>query len=234
MQSFALPPDEAAPGEAVRDVAAALAAEAQRFRSFDSAEVNRPVALLELISMLEQFEVTEELVLLVVESVEQNIKVEDLFGYEKQEEVRPRHVVEEEQEEEPEAKPVLIYRLSPQSRLHFNEQGMPVAPPVGHIFFSDLNAAECFGCEIQSDRMSWDGGVSFKPGDIVIFSKSAKVEDGSFVFAQTRQGEDFSQMFMADEDHVRLRPLNAAYPEAPYRRSEVKVCYKMVMRLQRF
>ena len=233
IEKFTFPEGETAPDAAERDVQAALSAEGRRFGK-TSKGVQRPVALLELIAMLEPFEVTDDLVQAIIEAVQQNITVEELFGKESEEEIRPRRIVEEP-ERKREVRPVPIYRLSPDTRMHFNEEGMPVAPPVDHLFSSMFDGGNCFACELQDDSMSRDdGGLSFSAGDIVIFRVSDKAESGDLAFAQTRAGNSFTQVFFGADDLVRLRPLNGNTPESVYKRSEVKVCYKLAARLQRF
>jgi len=231
IRAFALPPEDSG-----RDVAAAQAAEAKRFGQAGKRQIQRPVALLSLISKLESFPVTDELVLGVLEAAEQNLAVEDLFktNGEVSEEARPRRVAPEPKKEA-ENKPIPVYRLAPESRLHFNEEGMPVAPPVDALFYSKIDAAECFACELQTDRMSRaDGGLSFVPGDVIIFSKSAKVENGCYAFVATKSGNEFTQVFFGQDDQIRLRPQNGNNPEVSLKRGEVKICYRMIARLQKF
>ena len=229
LRSMALPPlrDD-------RDVEEAVAAEKQRFGRQGAEDVRRPVKLLELLSMLETFEVTDDLIQGVLEAVTQNISIEQLFGQEDEEDVRPRRVTEEEtQEEQPEARPLPIFRLSRETRIHFNEDGMPVAPPVAHIFYPKFDSSECFGCELRTDRMLCeDAPVSFKPGDVLIFRANAKPESGDYVFGQTKTGNVFLQFFEDSPDQIRLRPLNPKYPEAVLKHSEFRNCCKLIARLQ--
>ncbi len=236
LETYRLPPYEPPPGEAGRNVAAAIEAERARFGG-EAKQVVRPVALLELISMLDRFEVTDDLVLALLEAAEQGISVESLFGLEEDpEEARPsrrrREVVEEKPRED--AKPMPVYRLDGKTVLHFNEDDLPVSPPVDHLFYSRLAGETCFACEIQDERMTQPGGVSFRLGDVVVFAKSQKIESGSFIFVKVKGGADeFSQVFFGKDDQVRLRPLNGNYPERTVRRADCRVVYKVIARMER-
>jgi hypothetical protein len=229
IETYKLPPETA-----VRDVAAAKSAEATRFKSTDK-KVQRPVALLELIALLDQFDVKPQLVLAVLESVQQGVTVEDLFVTPKpQEEARPRRRVVEEKPKE-EAKPMPVYRLDGKTPLHFNDEGVPITPPAEHLFFTRFKDPTAFACELTGDRMVQENGSpSFKGGDILVFVRSDKVESGSFIFIQTKEGPDeFTQVFIGKDEHVRLRPLNGAYPERAVRRADVRLTCKLIARLER-
>lgn len=220
-------------GESSRDMDPLIEAERKRFGG-EKEQVHRPVALLELITELEKFEVSNALIMAVLESVEQGTSVEDLFGIETQEAIIPkrRNVTEVKPQED--VRPMPVYRLDGKNPLHFNDQGKPITPPVDHLYFSQITDEVCFACELQDDRMAQDSGPSFKSGDVVVFSKTPKVENGDFVFAKTRSdGDEFAQVFFARDDQVRLRPLNGNYPERAMRRGDIRVLYRVIARLDR-
>ena len=228
------------PVESGRDVDAAKSAEAERFGEVRSGDVKRPVALLELIATLEKFEVNDELVLLLLEAAEQGIAIEDLAGHGRGGDATPiGGATDEAGGEGTESgsgrnRPIPIYRMDEETRFHFSEEGLPVAAPVDHLFFSGIEGSRSFACEIQFDRMRQSEGPSFERGEIVVFSKDGDIEDGCFAYTQTREGDDFSQIFLPDEEHVRIRHLNPSLREMVFRRSEVKFCYRMVLRLRRY
>jgi len=233
IENYKLPAETSEPGAKPRSVEAALEAESRRF-GLRRKEVQRPVALLELIALLEGFEVNEDLILSVLEAVSQGISVEDLFDLETREEIRPkrRRVIEQKPKEETRVIPV--YRLDGKTALHFNEDGVPVTPPVDHVYLSRMAEDALFAAEVQDDRMTQNAGYSFRPGDLLVFSKSAKVENGNFAFVKSKsEADEFAQVFLSRDDQVRLRFLNANHPERMIRRSEVRAMFKLMLRIER-
>lgn len=230
IRTFALPP-----GNSEREVEDAIAAESSRFGKQAAKTVHRPVKLLELITLLENFEVSDELVQGILEAVVQDLSVEDLFGKRHEEPVRPRRVAKEAPQEPDQPKPLPVYRFGRETRLHFSEEGLPVAPPVDHLYIPRFDSSECFCCELQSDRMENNGGaISFKTGDVLIFSKAAKPDSGDFVFGQIKDGNVFAQLFFDDNEHARLRFLNPKNADIVVRRGELRNCCRLVGRLQPF
>ena len=218
-----------------RNVAEAKQAESERFGG--GTKVARPLALLALIDKLATFEVNDELVLTLLEALQQGTTIEQLLGAEEeqQEEVRPRRRVVEEKPKEEAAKPMPVYRLDGKTPIHFNDEGVPVTPPVDHLFFTRFQDKTCFACELVDDRMANNGQPAFRPGDILVFSSSGKVESGNFVFLQSKQGADeFTQIFFSREgSEVRMRPLNGNYSERVVRRADVKQMFKIIARIER-
>jgi SOS-response transcriptional repressor LexA len=208
----------------------------QRERQLDEASrMRRPVALLSLIHELETFEVTDDLILAVVEAVEGGIDIDHIF------ETQVTEIVEETEEEEEEAAPEIqsatpipIYRIGESARLYFAADGSPVGPPAHHIYLSRLKFKQVFGCELRGEEMLGQAYPRFKRGDILLFSPEPRIESGDLVFAKTRHSDEFVQVFFGQEDLVRLRPLNGQYAERSLRRSEVKLMYRLVGRYEDF
>jgi len=231
-QDYKIPKLETPRGQKPRDVEAAVAAERARF-GLETKEVQRPVALLELIGLLENFEVTPELVVGLLEAAEQDVTVEQLFDIDERPEVRPRRRVAKEERPREDAKPMPVYRLDGKAPIHFSEEGVPVTPPVDHLYFTRMAEEACFAGEVTDDRMTQDGQPSFRPGDIVVFGNTSRAENGSFVFVKMRNEKDeFTQIFFGRDDHIRLRPLNGNYQERSARRADVLAMFKVIARLE--
>lgn len=198
--------------------------------------VKRPVALLDLIDRLDQFEVTDDVVLAVLEAAEAGMDVEVLYPIEQQTKtVDVEETVEEEVSSAPalpegQARPISVYRLSSNTRLHFSEEGLPVGPATELIYLSRLKSPEsCFAIELGNNTMTQDGFPSFKRGSILIFSTKRTVKSGDFAFVKTRTSDDFVQVFFDETgDRVRLRPLNPDHGERSVRRHEARMLCKLI------
>ncbi len=215
---------------ATTDVAFAAGAEES-----GTAKVKRPVALLELIDRLEGFEITDDLILAVIEAAEAGTDVEALYPVAKKEDAAAtaEEAVEAELEatlpEDGQVRPMNVYRLAQNTRLHFSEQGLPVGPPKGLFYISRLSAPEtCFAVELELDTMAHAGWPNFPPDSILLFRKASRVESGDFAFVKLRTGDEFVQVHFDKNNEVRLRRLNPAYPERTVRRSEVKLMCRLV------
>lgn len=197
-------------------------------------EVRRPVALLHLIEALDKFEVTNDLIMAVIEAAESGMDVEVLYplgaggkgeaeAEESESEVRPAALPSEGS-----ARPMNVYRLAGNSKIYFSEAGVPVGPPSELIYLSRLKSPEaCFAVEMGVDTMVQTGAPSFKPGCILVFSTAARVENGDFAFLKVRGIDEVGQVFF-DKDEVRVRPLNPEYREKVLRRNEIKVICRLV------
>lgn len=199
--------------------------------------VKRPVALLELIGQLDKFEVSEDLILAVLEAAEAGMDVEVLFPVKRAEESTDseleeieEEVVEEAAVPEGQARPLNVYRLSSTTRLHFADEGLPVGPALELIYVSRLRSPQsCFAVNLGNDSMTQDGTPSFKPGSILIFSAKGTVESGNYAFVKTRTSDDFAQVFFErSSDDLRVRPLNPKHPERVVRRHEIRALCKLV------
>ncbi len=198
------------------------------------AEVRRPVALLHLIEALDKFEVSNDLIMAVIEAAESGMDVEVLYplGARGKDAAAP----EEEEDEGPpsslptegSARPMNVYRLAGNSKLYFSEAGMPVGPPSELIYLSRLKTPEnCFAVEMGVDTMEQSSAPSFKRGCILIFSAAARIENGDFAFLKVRGLDEVGQVFF-DKDEVRVRPLNPEHREKVLRRNEIKVMCRLV------
>jgi hypothetical protein len=231
-RDYRLPDLEPSRGQKPRDMEAVKAAEKARF-GLEEKEVHRPVALLQLIAQLEDFEVSDDLVVGLLEAAEQDVTVEELFDIHERPEIRPRRRVVKEDKPKEDAKPMPVYRLDGKAPIHFNEAGMPITPPVHHLFFSRMAGEACFAGEVTDDRMVQAGRPSFRPGEIVVFGKTSRAENGSFVFVKLRgEKDEFTQIFFGRDDHIRLRPLNGNYPEKSARRADVLAMFKVIARFE--
>lgn len=196
--------------------------------------VRRPVALLDLIRSLDDLEVTQDLILAVLEASEMGMDVEVLFpvSQDSHAPVEQDERVELETAASPEpsqARPVNVYRLSTSTTLHFSASGMPAGPATGLFYYSGLESPEtCFAVELGMDIMAQKGYPSFDAGTVLLFSSSDAVENGDFAYLKVRGNDMFAQVFFGKKDAVRIRFLNPKYPEVNIKRREVRVMCKLV------
>jgi len=201
-----------------------------------TARVKRPVALLELIDKLDQFEVSEELILAIIEAAEEGLDVEVLYpktpapkehgieGLEAEEEA-PEAVLPAEGE----ARPLNVYRLARNTRLHFADGGLPVGPATELLYLSRLKSPQnCFAVELDTDSMTQEGMRGFNRGSLLLFSTTEPVNSGDFAFVKSRNTDEFAQVFFDKNDEIRIHPLNSNYRERVARRSEVRLLCKLV------
>jgi len=197
-------------------------------------QIKRPVALLLLIDALHKCEVTDDLVLSILEVAEANVDVEALYPTSADDAPAVAEGKEAEASEaapRPEGvvRPMSVYRLASNARLYFSEANLPVGPPSELIYLSRLKSPEtCFAVELGTDSMTSSDTPSFKPGSILVFSTTAKVESGDFAFVRGRTGDEFAQVFLEKNEDVRIRPLNPKYHEHTMRRSEARAMCKLI------
>jgi phage repressor protein C with HTH and peptisase S24 domain len=234
-------PAGAAPVAAGQPAPAAATAVAERAAPAEPAPapveaapgVKRPVALLQLIEALDKFQVSDDLVLAIVEAAEMGLDVETLYA------AKPDEAIEEDEESSAAdvampsdgiVRPMNVHRFADNSRLYFSEANVVVGPPSELIYLSRIKTLKtCFALELGSDSMMNAGGApSFKPGSILIFSTAAKVESGDFAYVKTRTSDEFAQVFMEKNEDLRLRPLNSQYREHIARRTEVQTVCKLI------
>jgi len=224
-----------APAPAVKEepkAAPVAPAPAETVRSTPAAEtVKRPVALLELIRKLDEFEVTNDLIWAVVEAAEAGMDVEALYAAEGEESAQ----VEEESAEAMTpagggpARPISVFRLGANTNLPFGADGMPASPASEMFYYSRLAEPEkCFAVEIGVDTMSHSGWPTFPPGTVCVFSTSQPASSGEFAFVKVRGKDHFAQVFLDEKDSVRIRFLNPACPEMTASRHEVRVMCKLL------
>ena len=199
------------------------------------ARVRRPVALLELIDGLDKFEVTDDLILAIIEAAEADMDVEVLYPKDAvgrlpdEEEPEAQETPAQALPVEGQARPMNVYRLARNTRLYFSEEGQPVGPAAELIYLSRLKTpANCFAVELGMDTMTQTGAPSFSRGSILLFSTTERVDSGDFGFIKTRSGDEFAQVFFDKNDEIRVHPLNSRYREHVVRRSEVRLLCKLI------
>ena len=205
---------------------------AARAKAHGGGRVRRPVALLELMRQLDEFDVTDDLIMAVLESAEAGMDVEVLFPVETRGRIASEETVEMEAEGPPppsQARPINVYRLAANTTLHFSAAGMPAGPASEMFYLSRLESPEtCFGIDLGVDSMTQAGWPSFKEGAILVFSTTEPVEDGDFAYMKMRGKDLFAQIFLPKADEVRIRFLNPEHPEQVAKRREVRVLCKLI------
>ena len=206
-------------------------------RDMSDSGIRRPVALLELIDKLDNLEVTDDLIWAVIEAAEADMDVEVLYPTRKpvvSSGAAPTvESFDEEEEAAPappaQARPINVYRLAPNTNLHFSKSGLPAGPAHGMIYVSQLAEPEqCFAVELGVDTMVQTLDPSFPEGSVLIFNIGASVENGDFAYMKLRGKDVFAQLFYSGDDEVRVRFLNHAYPEQAAKRREVRMLYRLV------
>ncbi len=196
----------------------------------ETPRVKRPVALLQLIESLDRFEVSEDLIMAILEAAEAGMDVEVLYPKETDSELAEveREAPAEALPSDGQARPMNVHRLASNARLHFSETGLPVGPAVELLYLSRLRSPEnCFAVQLGVDTMTQQGAPSFKRGSILVFSKSEPVENGDFALIKTRSSDEFAQVFFEKNDEIRIRPLNPQYRARVVRRREVQMLCKL-------
>ena len=201
-----------------------------------AARVKRPVALLELIDGLDKFEVTGDLIMAVIEAAEAGMDVEVLYPkrvsrplLQEEEEVPEEELEAEVISQEGPIRPMNVYRIARDARLHFSDAAQPVGPASELIYLSRLKTPkDCFAVVLERDNMQHPGEKSFKRGSILIFSAAERVNSGDFAFVKTRSADEFAQIFFDKDAAVRIRPLNPRYHERVVRRSEIHFLCKLI------
>lgn len=195
-------------------------------------QVKRPVALLKLIDALAKFDVTEDLIMAMIEAAEAGMDVEVLYPAANDSQLAADETTAQELPAESTpaegARPMSVYRLSSNTRLYFAESGKPVGPAAELIYLSRIKSPdECFAVELGNDSMTQPGAPSFKRGCILIFSTTGQVKDGDIAFIKTRAADEVAQVFF-EKDEVRLRSFNAQHRERVVRRSEARVICRLI------
>ena len=196
-------------------------------------EVVRPQALLDLISTLDTFEVSNDLIWAVIEAAEAGMDVEVLFPVAKKDTPADEEAEEEEEVAAPlppgQARPINVYRLAGNTTLHFSSKGMPVSPPSDMFYYSGLKSPQtCFALNLELDFMAREEGPSFKVGSVLLFSTKAPVTSGDYVYLKVRGKDVFAKVLFGKDDTVRIRFLNQDYPERQVKRREVRMMYKLI------
>jgi len=93
------------------------------------------------------------------------------------------------------------------------------------IFFPE--AAECVAHQLSDDSMVSVRPPSFPRGAIVVFYRTRAPMPGDLALVEIDEGVYFRQVLVDDDNSVRLRPLNPAYPEIVIRKSHIKSMYRV-------
>lgn len=210
--------------------AAAAPATAPRVRP---GPAKRPVALLELIGALDKLDISTDLILAVIEATEAGMAVEALYSDAGPDEAEEPAAAEPapptSMPAEGTARPLPVYRLASNTKLHFSEGSLPAGPAVELIYLSRLKSPErCFAVVLETDNMVQPGWPHFRKGSILLFSTVEKVESGDFAFIRSRNNDEFAQVFWDKGDELRVRALNPEVPERVIRRMEVRGIYKLI------
>ncbi len=117
----------------------------------------------------------------------------------------------------------------------FAEDGGPLADVEDVVYVQGCRDPGAFALTVCGDRMNAPGPVSFKEGDLVIFSPRPEVLSRDFAFARVEgQAPDFTQVFFDAGGQVRLAPLNRNYPPIVVPKSAVLGLWRAVARVERF
>jgi len=104
----------------------------------------------------------------------------------------------------------------------FDAEGLPVDTVNEYVYISGLSPEKSFALYARGDSMAGEGALSFRDGDILVFSQEETVRnrDLAFVRAETVK-PTFRQVFFERDGRVRLQPLNLAYAPALCSREEI-------------
>ena len=117
----------------------------------------------------------------------------------------------------------------------FTDLDYPAKVADEYVACIDVNDPLAFAARVIGESMLPD----YREGDVVIFSPTAKVTDGSDCFVRLEPDHEttFKRVFFEKKakggTQIRLQPLNPKYPSSTHNRERVAGLYKAVWRMQR-
>jgi len=82
-----------------------------------------------------------------------------------------------------------------------------------YLEVSISDGSDCSAYRLTDDSMVRARHPSFPRGSVVLFVRGRQPMPGELALVETDEGTFFRQVFMGEDDTVRLRPLNPRYPE---------------------
>lgn len=116
----------------------------------------------------------------------------------------------------------------------FTDLGYPARVADEYLACPDVGDPNAFATRVVGESML----PEYREGDIVVFSPSAKVTDGSDCFVRLEPDHEttFKRIFFEKSgrrQQIRLQPLNPKFPPTVYDRDHVAGLYRAVWRIQR-
>lgn len=116
----------------------------------------------------------------------------------------------------------------------FTDLGYPARVADEYLACPDVGDPNAFATRVVGESML----PEYREGDIVVFSPSAKVLDGSDCFVRLEPDHEttFKRVFFEKsgrKQQIRLQPLNPKFPPSVYDRDRVAGLYRAVWRIQR-
>ena len=129
----------------------------------------------------------------------------------------------------------LINKVAAGYPKEFTDLGYPARVADEYVRCPDLDDPDAFACRVVGDSMS----PLYTEGDIVVFSPSKAVKNGTDCFARLEPDHEstFKRVYLEvgkdGEELIRLQPLNGAYPPRVVGREQVAGLYAAVSVMRR-
>jgi phage repressor protein C with HTH and peptisase S24 domain len=100
----------------------------------------------------------------------------------------------------------------------FDDRGLPNSAAWDELAFPEIDDSNAFGLEISGDSME----PSYRDGDIIIVSPSARIQRGDRVVVRLKSGDIMAkQLRRASTRRIELAPFNPAHPKLAIAVSEL-------------
>jgi repressor LexA len=125
----------------------------------------------------------------------------------------------------------VMNRVSAGYPVDFDETGYPAGIADDYVRCPDLHDPNAFAIRVVGDSMI----PAFTPGDIVIFSPAAEVQNGDDCFIRFNHPHEstFKRVFFETDGKVRLQPRNETYAPQIVEGSRINGTYRAVIRVHR-
>lgn len=117
----------------------------------------------------------------------------------------------------------------------FGADGRPVGEPRLILQLPPLSAP-AFALRLADEAMQSrsPAALSFRPGEIVVFTERPPVRSGELAFVVTLKARLFRKVIEERNQRLRLAPLNDAFPALVVAKEEVVRLWRLARRIQEF
>ena len=113
----------------------------------------------------------------------------------------------------------------------FTDLDYPTRVADEYVSCAELTDSQAFAARVVGESML----PEYREGDIIVFSPQQPAGDGADCFVRLLPDHDttFKRIYLEDDEHVRLQPLNPAFAPRVMPLSQVAGLYPAVYRIQR-
>jgi len=125
----------------------------------------------------------------------------------------------------------VINRVAAGYPADFTDLDYPTRVADEYVSVPDIADPQAFAARVVGESMLPD----YRPGDLVVFSPQLSATDGADCFVRLLPDHEstFKRVYLPDEEHARLQPINPAYAARTVRRDAISGMYPAVYRIQR-